>query len=412
MHARHLTFPGSGGHALAARLCVPLDGVPRGWALFAHCFTCSKDLRAARAISDALCSKGIGVFRFDFTGLGESDGDFGDTDFGSNVEDLVMAARFMEAEWGAPTLLVGHSLGGAAALVAADALPGVRAVATIGAPFDPAHVTNLFGNKLEEVRQEGSARISIAGRPFTISREFVESVEEQRMEQVLSRLGRPLLVLHSPVDRTVGIENARSIYEAARHPKSFISLDDADHLLTDPADALYVGSILASWADRYALQPRDDSDLDHLRDAESVVARTGPEGFRTDLLAGKHHWVADEPERVGGDDTGPTPYDLLSAALASCTTMTLQMYARRKGWPLDDVVTRVRHTRVHGEDCAVDGAEPDHVDHLDREVELRGDLTSEQRARLLEIAERCPVHRSLHGGIRVRTKAAATAPSA
>ena len=406
MHDRKLTFSGADGQILTARVCMPLDEVPRGWALFAHCFTCSKDLRAAGAISEALCGEGVGVFRFDFTGLGESEGDFADTDFGSNVEDLVAAARYMEAELGAPTLLVGHSLGGAAVLAAAESLPGVRAVATIGAPFDPAHVTHLFEGAIDAIRRDGSAKVSIAGRAFTVSREFVESVEMHRMEHTLKRLGRPLLVMHSPVDRTVGVENARRIYDAARHPKSFISLDSADHLLTDSADARYVGTVLASWADRYALSPSEAPDLDGLRAGDRVVARTGREGFRTDLVAGKHHWVADEPARVGGDDTGPTPYDMLAAALASCTTMTLQMYARRKEWPLDEVIVRVRHTRVHGEDCAVGDEPPDHVDHLDREVEVRGDLDDDQRARLLEIAERCPVHRSLEGGIRVRTSAA------
>ncbi|NNF38800.1 MAG: OsmC family protein [Gemmatimonadetes bacterium] len=405
MSTRKLTFPGADGQRLTARVSLPLDEQPRGWALFAHCFTCSKDLRAVNAISDALCAQGVAVFRFDFTGLGESEGEFVDTDFHSNVEDLLAASRFMEGTFQAPALLVGHSLGGAAALVAAASLPSVLAVATIGSPFDPAHVTHLFGDSLETIRSTGSAEVRIAGRPFTVSRDFLESVEEQSMERTLAELGRPLLVMHSPVDRTVGIENARRIYEAARHPKSFISLDDADHLLSDPADARYVGSVLASWADRYALAPRTDPDLDRLREGDRVTARTGSEGFRTDLLAGEHHWVADEPRRVGGDDTGPTPYDMLAAALASCTSMTLQMYARRKEWPLEEAIVRVRHTRVHGEDCAVDGQDPDHVDHLNREVEVRGDLTDDQRARLMEIAERCPVHRSIEGGILVRTAA-------
>jgi len=401
MHSEKTTFTASTGDTLTARIARPIGRV-RGWSLFAHCFTCSKDLRAVNTISQALANQGVGVFRFDFTGLGESEGDFEDTDFTSNIEDLVAAAAFMEAELQGPSLLVGHSLGGAAVIGAAGHIPSVQAVATVGAPYDPAHVTHLFGDSLETIRETGQARVTLAGRPFTVSRAFVESVEAHRTKATLGELGRPLLVMHSPTDGTVGIDNARLIYDAAKHPKSFISLDGADHLLTRGSDARYVGSILAAWADRYTLEPATEPDVDQLRTRDRVTTRTFGNGFRTDVLAGRHHWVADEPVKVGGDDAGPTPYDLLGAALGTCTGMTLQLYANRKGWPVDEVIVRARYRRVHGEDCAAEGGEPC-LDRIDREIEIRGDLTDEQRSRMLEIADRCPVHRTLEAGVVVET---------
>ncbi len=404
MRNQRITFPGSRGAQLSARLSLPPDGEVRACALFAHCFTCSKDLKPAIDISRALTQQHIAVMRFDFTGLGESEGDFGDTTFTSNVEDLVAAAEFMERQYEAPAILVGHSLGGAAVLQAAARMPSIRAIATIGAPFDPAHVKNLFVESLEEIERRGEADVSLGGRRFTLSRDFVRDLEGRHVEETIASLGRPLLIFHSPVDRTVGIENAALIYKAARHPKSFVSLDDADHLLLRERDSLYVGSVLAAWAGRYLPEAPEPETVDDLRRDNRVTVRTATGAYRTEILARTHALVADEPKAVGGEDLGPTPYDLLAAALGACTTMTLRMYADRKQWPLEEVVVRLEHSRIHAEDeerCENGEAR---LDRLDREVTLTGPLDEEQRARLLEIADRCPVHRTLSAGVLVRTE--------
>ena len=401
---QRITFPGATGAQLAARLSLPPDGVIRACALFAHCFTCSKDLKPMVNIGRAMTQQGMAVMRFDFTGLGESEGDFAGTTFSSNIEDLIAAAAFMEQEYAAPAILVGHSFGGAAVLQAAARLPSVRAVATIAAPFDPAHVTNLFVDALPDIHASGSADVVLAGRPFTLSREFVRDLDGHRVEETLQSLGRPLLIMHSPVDNTVGIENAALIYKAARHPKSFISLDDADHLLTKETDSLYVGTVLAAWAARYVDAAPEPDTVETLRADNRVAARTATGAFRTEILARGHAIVADEPTAVGGDDLGPTPYDLLAAALGACTTMTLRMYADRKQWPLEEAMVKLTHSRVHAEDeerCE-EGADA-RMDRLDRELTLIGPLTTEQKERLLEIADRCPVHRTLSAGVQIAT---------
>ncbi len=398
-----VTFLGALGHQLTARLSLPESGEPRACALFAHCFTCSKDLKPAVNISRALTERGFAVLRFDFTGLGESDGDFADTDFSSNVEDLLAAARYMEEEWHAPSILVGHSLGGAAVIQAAARLPAVQAVATIGSPFDPEHVKGLFEGSLEVIREEGDAQVSIAGRTFTIRQDFLADLETQNMEAILGGLRRPLLIFHSPVDQVVGIDNAARIYQAARHPKSFISLDDADHLLLREEDSLYVGSVLAAWAGRYLAEGPVTEPAPEGEDEDGRVrVQTGPAGYRTRIAARSHALRADEPVSLGGDDTGPTPYELLAAALGSCTTITLRMYADRKGWPLEDVEVRLAHTKEKRRPRDPD-ADP-RTDHLERELVLHGPLDGEQRERLLQIADRCPVHRSLESGVKVSTR--------
>ena len=401
MRSQPVHFENAEGHRLSARLELPLHGPTLGCAVFAHCFTCSKNLKAVGHISDALAAQGIAVLRFDFTGLGQSEGDFADTNFSSNVADLVAAARFMEATYEAPALLIGHSLGGAAVLQAVAELPEIRAVATIGAPADPAHVVHLIEDSRAEIEARGEAEVVLGGRRFRIRKQFLDDLEASRMQETLRALKRPLLILHSPVDNTVGVENAAALFKAARHPKSFVSLDHADHLLTDEADSRYVGAVIAAWAKRY-IAPHQAEPEDELED-DRVVARTGPSGYRTEIMAGAHHLVADEPVAVGGTDTGPTPYDLLSAALGACTSMTLRMYADRKEWPLEEVVVRLAHKKIYAEDCKTCGEEGGKIDHIDRELELTGELDEAQITRLLEIADRCPVHRTLHGDVRVET---------
>lgn len=405
MRFEKLTFENEGGEHLAARLDVPVDGEPVAYALFAHCFTCTKNLEAVGHISRALVQQGVAVLRFDFTGLGESEGDFSETTFSSNISDLVAAARFLERERRAPEILIGHSLGGAAVLQAAEHLPDVRAVATIAAPYDPEHVTNLFEASLEEIEREGQADVQLGGRPFTIKQAFLDDLKAGHVEETIHHLGRPLLVFHSPVDQSVGIENARLIFQAAKHPKSFVSLDHADHLLSDEADSLYVGAMLAAWVRRYL--PEQQEAMKHTAPRDNVVvARNDGAGFRTEILANGFALVSDEPASVGGTATGPTPYDYLVAGLGACTVMTLRMYADRKGWPLETVTARLSHQKVHAEDCARCDAKKGKIDRIGRELELTGDLDDAQLRRLLEIADRCPVHRTLEGEVDVQTRLA------
>ncbi|HUF11600.1 MAG TPA: alpha/beta fold hydrolase [Longimicrobiales bacterium] len=399
MPTERLTFTGASSATLSARLELPAARHPHAMALFAHCFTCSKDLSAAVQITRALADAGIGVLRFDFTGLGESEGDFEDTSFSSNVADLVAAAGFVAEQWEPPTLLVGHSFGGAAVLHAAAELPDVRAIATIGAPSDPEHVRKLFTRAEDEIATRGRATVRLAEREFTITREFLEDLRQDSMQSVLADLERPLLVIHSPVDEQVGIENAARLFEAARHPKSFVSLDGADHLLTTDDDARWAGSVIAAWAARW-LAPAAGEDEKPVGDR--VVTRTR-DTYRTEVQARGHTFVADEPVRAGGRDEGPNPYDLLVASLGTCTGMTLRMYADRKEWPLEEVVVHLRHSKIHADDfdAMAPGAR---IDQIEREIEVLGDLDDEQRARLLEIANRCPVHRTLESDIRVVSK--------
>lgn len=403
MPTQPLQFENAHGDTLHARMEQPVDGQPLAYALFAHCFTCSKDLRAARTISRALCANGFGVLRFDFTGLGESEGEFAETNFSSNVQDLVAAARFLDAQYDAPAVLVGHSLGGAAVLRAAEHIPSARAVATIGAPADPAHLTHLFEESVDEIEQTGGATVNLQGRPFRITQQFLEDVRAASLESALKTLGKALLVFHSPVDEVVGIENATRIFLAAKHPRSYVSLDRADHLLTDPQDASYVGTVLASWASKYLDASQAQSKSGDAED-NRVVTRTGRGGLHTEVLANGHALVADEPTSIpGGTNEGPTPYDYLGVALGACTSMTLRMYADRKEWPLEAAVVRVHHTKVHAKDCERCDTKEGKLDRFDREVDLIGDLDDDQRERLLEIASRCPVHRTLHSEVLVHT---------
>ncbi|MBZ0112979.1 MAG: bifunctional alpha/beta hydrolase/OsmC family protein [Thermoanaerobaculia bacterium] len=400
MKTQSIHFPGAAGNRLAARLESPLQP-PSTYALLVHCFTCSKDLKALGRISNALCREGIGVLRFDFTGLGGSEGDFADTNFSSNLDDLVAAADFMRAELEAPAILIGHSLGGAAVLGAAHRIPEARAVVTIGAPSEPSHLLATLGAKSAEVEAAGEAQVNIAGRQFTIKRQLLEDLQEQRLVDRIANLGRPLLILHSPTDQTVGVEHARRIYEAAKHPKSFVSLAGADHLLLEnPEDALFVGRLLAAWASRYVSL---DAVVDPLPAGE-VQVEVGPKGYTCLVRAGRHRLLADEPQTVGGDDAGPNPYAYLLAALGSCTAMTLRMYADRKEWPLEGVQVTLEHDRIHAKDCSDCDSKEGNVGVIQRVIELDGNLDDEQRQRLLEIADRCPVHRTLEAEVRVRTR--------
>jgi putative redox protein len=394
-----LTFPGAYGDLLAARLELP-PFPAHAFAIFAHCFTCGKNLRAANTISRALAAQGIAVLRFDFTGLGESEGEFSETTFATNVGDLVAAASFLATAYQAPSLLIGHSLGGAAILQAATILPSVRGVVTIGAPSEPSHVLRLLEQARPEIDARGCALVQLAGRLFPITRTFLDDLESTRMQATIRALRRPLLVLHAPRDQIVGIENAAQIYQAALHPKSFISLDDADHLLSQSADAAYAATLIGAWATRYLPPPPAPPDADS---GETVIVQVGAAGYTSSVQAGRHYLIADEPVSLGGADLGPGPYAYLLAALGACTAITLRMFADRKGWPLEAVTVHLRHRKIHAADCATCETQEELVDLIERELEISGELDPAQRARLAEIADRCPVHRTLHNTIEVRT---------
>jgi putative redox protein len=400
-----VSFSGAHGHTLAARLDRP-DGRPKAYALFAHCFTCTKDVFAAQRIAAALAEEGVAVLRFDFTGLGHSEGEFANTDFTSNVGDLVAAAQFLARQHGAPQLLIGHSLGGAAVIAAAGQIPSAHAVATIGAPADPDHVRHLFQHKTGEIATEGAAEVELVGRRFTISRQFLDDIAQQTLHDHLAHLKKALLVFHAPLDEVVGIDNASAIFTAAKHPKSFISLDDADHLLSRRSDAVYVARTLAAWAARYLDAPADLATADETpapAEGEVIVQETGAGNYQNAVRAGRHRLLADEPRSVGGRDTGPSPYDFLLTALGACTSMTVRMYADLKQLPLTRVSVRLTHDKVHAEDSTSASGK---ADVLTRRISIEGDLTDEQRQRLFEIANKCPVHRTLEGDIRVRSELA------
>lgn len=392
MPTERLTFTGHSGHSLAARLDLPVGPV-LATALFAHCFTCSKDIPAARRISARLNSAGIAVLRFDFTGLGHSDGEFENTSFTTNIADLVLAAQALAARDMAPALLIGHSLGGAAVLGAARKIDSVRAVVTIGAPYDPGHVTHNFGDALEKITSDGVAEVMLGGRPIRIGKGFVEDVRAENLKDEIANLHRALLVLHAPGDSTVGIENAAQIFSAAKHPKSFVTLDNADHLITNPEDAEYAADVIAAWATRY-LDLKPPAPPPGAPEGIVSVSEADADGYLQDINSGPdHHMLADEPLAYGGTNRGMSPYGFLSAGLGACTSMTIRMYARRKGWPLTHVQVDVSHDKVHAQDAkSGSGAK---ADTFTRKVYLTGDLTPEQRARLLEIADKCPVHRTL-----------------
>ncbi len=401
MPAERFDFKNNRGETLSALLDRPA-GSPRATALFAHCFTCGKDIRAAKRIAERLTALGIGVLRFDFTGLGSSEGEFANTTFSSNVEDLVAAATHMRERGHAPSLLIGHSLGGAAILAAASQIPEARGVVTIAAPSDPSHVLHLFKDHVPQIREHGEFEVSLAGRPFRIRSEFLDDVASHVLKEKIATLRKALLVFHSPADETVGIENATAIFVAAKHPKSFVSLAGADHLLSRREDADYVADVLAAWSERYLDMPESAEIPD--ADTQGVtVSETGASKFQQSITAGRHTLIADEPVSAGGLDSGPNPYDLVLAGLGACTSMTLRLYADHKRMPLERVTVTLQHSRIHAKDCENCETKEGKIDRIDRVLTLTGNLDPEQRKKLLEIADKCPVHRTLSSEIDIRT---------
>jgi uncharacterized OsmC-like protein/fermentation-respiration switch protein FrsA (DUF1100 family) len=399
-------FTGEGGHQLAASLDLP-EREPIAYALFAHCFTCGKDVLAARRIASALAAKGIAVLRFDFTGLGSSEGDFANSTFSSNVADLVRAANHLRETQKAPAILIGHSLGGAAILAAAAQIPEARAVVTIAAPSDPAHVTGLFRDRIEDIRRDGKVEVSLAGRPFHITRDFLDDIAEHGLMAHVTNLHKALLIMHSPTDDTVGIDNATRIFVAAKHPKSFVSLADADHLLSGKRDAAYAADVIAAWATRY-LDPAIAEPAADLGEAPRtvVVRETRNSKFQQTVSIGPHRMLADEPVAAGGEDSGPGPYDFVLAGLGACTSMTMRLYADRKSLPLERTTVTLKHSKIHAQDCAECETREGMLDQIDLVIGMEGDLDAEQRKRLLEIADKCPVHRTLTSEIHMVTRAA------
>ncbi|WP_370277442.1 alpha/beta fold hydrolase [Pontibacterium sp.] len=402
MKTERLEFTGFDGSTLAARLDLPV-GKPAAYALFAHCFTCSKDIPAARRIAQRLASLGIAVLRFDFTGLGHSGGEFANTGFSSNIQDLLQAVEFLRDQYEAPQLLIGHSLGGAAILAAAGSVPEAKAVVTIGAPAEPEHVLHNISDHIDEIFIEGEAEVLLAGRPFTIKEQFIEDICGTTLTDAVSSLKKALLVMHAPLDETVELENAAKLFQMAKHPKSFITLDSADHLLSRAEDAEYAAEMISAWVQRYI----DVTLLPKLMDAPEGITRVSEadaNSFTQDISAAGHHLIADEPASYGGSYLGPTPYQLVAAGLGACTSMTVRMYARQKQLPLEHVQVDVSHNKVHAQDCESCDQNGGKIDRFERRITLTGDLTDEQRTRLLEIADRCPVHRTLEGEIEIKTE--------
>lgn len=397
MNIQKVKFTNSENQELIGRLELPINQHPHNFVIFAHCFTCNKNLSAVKNITRELTANGFGVLRFDFTGLGESEGDFENTNFSGNVEDLISASKYLEENYTSPSVLIGHSLGGAAAIFAAAQIESVKAVATIGAPSDPKHVRHLIQNSVDEIIATGKANVNIGGRSFTIKKQFLDDIETQSLPSVAKNLRKALLVIHSPQDTVVGIHNAEAIYVAARHPKSFVSLDGADHLLMKKEDSIYVGSVIATWAKRYITI----SNKEKVVTAHQAVASLNKEdGFTTQMTVGNHTMLADEPTTYGGNDFGPSPYEFVSAGLSACTAMTVQMYVKRKGWDLETIEVHTSHAKV-AEDSRNKEVK---IDTFNREIKLKGNLDTKQIKRILEIADKCPVHRTLHSDIQIVTK--------
>lgn len=393
MNIQKVSFTNKDKEQLAGRLELPLNREPHNFVVFAHCFTCTKNLTAIKNVVRALTASGFGVLRFDFTGLGESEGDFENTNFSGNVEDLIEAANFLEQKYTAPSLIIGHSLGGAAAIFAAARIASIKAVAVINSPSSPSHVMHLLKDSKQEITKNGKAKVNLGGIDFTIKKQFVDDILNKSLAKVVHEFRKALLILHSPQDKIVNIENAEELYKVAHHPKSFVSLDGADHLLSKKEDSQYVGEVIAGWASRYVeIPPRVN-----IKSESKVAASLNDESkFTTDLKLGDHSYLADEPTSFGGNNYGPSPYELLSAALAACTAMTIQMYAKRKEWEVENVSVHIDYTKDHAVDCKACEEDSAKIDTFNRRIKLVGNLSEEKKQRLLEIADKCPVHKTLH----------------
>jgi len=401
MNIQKVNFTNAEGQQLVGRLELPINQHAHNFVIFAHCFTCNKNLSAVKNITRELTSNGFGVLRFDFTGLGESEGDFENTNFSGNVDDLISASNYLKENYTAPTLLIGHSLGGAAAIFAAAEIESVKAVATVGAPSHPKHVQHLIQSSVDEIKMTGQANVNIGGRPFTIKKQFLDDIETKSLPDVAKNLRKALLVMHSPQDTTVGIENAEAIYISAKHPKSFVSLDGADHLLMKKEDSIYVGNVIANWAKRYVSIPKTETlSTSH----QAVASLDAQDGFTTQMTVGNHTMMADEPISFGGNDFGPSPYELVSAGLSACTAMTVQMYVKRKGWDLQNIEVHTSHTKVAKQIIENGEQKEIKIDTFNREIKLKGSLDEKQIQRMLQIADKCPVHKTLHSDIQVITK--------
>jgi len=398
MNFQKITFTNREGEALVGRLELPIDQRPHNFAVFAHCFTCTKNLIAIRNIARELVREGFGVLRFDFTGLGESEGKFENTNFSGNVEDLIDAANYLKEEYTAPTLIIGHSLGGSAAIFAAEQILSIKAVAVINSPSDPEHVKNLVKDDIETIKKNGKARVNIGGRDFTLKKQFLDDIENHPLTEVVANFGKSLLILHSPQDKIVEIENAKNLFVAAWHPKSYVSLDGMDHMLSGQENSNYVGKVITSWAMRYVSMPEEQL----IQSNRQVAARLdNTEKFTTYMKLGDHATLADEPTTFGGNNFGPSPYEYLSGALASCTAMTVQMYARKKKWNLETITVHIDHSKEHAVDCANCESSSAKIDTFTKTIKIEGDLTEEQKERLMEIADRCPVHRTLMSDVQI-----------
>ncbi len=390
------------GNKLYARLELPANQHPSHFAIFAHCFTCSSNLNAARNISRALTNHGFGVVRFDFTGLGRSEGEFAESHFSANVDDLIAVHGYMTKHYAAPALLVGHSLGGAAVIVAASKLVEVKAIATLGAPSSVQHTKQHFSHAIDEVAEKGEVEVNIGGRPFKINNEFIQDFDKTDVLEILHELKKPMLIMHAPFDKTVSVNSAQELFQAAFHPKSFVSLDGADHLLADERDSLYAGDVIGSWVKRY-FPEREKEKLDTKN--EQVVGHLDltQNNFTTSIQTLKHSLTADEPADVGGDDFGPSPYELLNAGLAACTVMTMKLYAERKKWPLEEAFVYITHSKKHVADMEDESKSGTYLDHISKKIELIGDLDAEQREKLMQIAAKCPVHKTLQSKVEIET---------
>lgn len=399
--SQKITFENSRGEKLSARIAFPIDRKPHNFAVFANCFTSNKNFKAIRYITQSLTAEGFGVLSFDFTGLGESEGNFAGTAFSSSVDDLICAANYLKENYVAPTLIVGHSLGGAAVILAASQVDEIKAVVTSGTPSARQHVRNLLKSGIEEIEENGVAEVDIGGRPFTVKKEFIDDLVNQKLPGVVKQIRKSYLGLHSAQDTIVGIENESELYLAVRHPRSFISPDGADHLLSKEKDACCAGDLIVTWAKRYVEIP----EIEELSTQSRVVAYLDTsEKFTTHIKADQRSLIADEPENFGANVFGPSPYQLVASGLATCTLMTLHLYAELKKWDLQEVFRHIRHETTHLEDWKDCENPKAQIDKFTRDLELIGDLDVEQKQKLLEVSGKCPVHQPPENVAHIETR--------